>query len=149
MILALLCLKPVVKILIEMQFVSLGPQKLFVLIFLVMGLNGPLMGLSNFLKIVMLTVYQILCLPLLIRYLKVLQIGEVLYVMVCGSHYGRHCEMLQSAVQNSSTVVVEQAAPQNVAGVLRITCDSQHFVHVMLSAGFELLNDPFVFNTSI
>jgi len=70
-------------------------------------------------------------------------------VMVCGSHYGRHCEMLQSAVQNSSTVVVEQAAPQNVAGVLRITCHAQHFVHVMLSAGFELLNDLFVFNTFI
>ena len=48
-----------------------------------------------------------------------------------------------------NTVVVEQAALQNVAGVLRITCHAQHFVHVMLSAGFELLNVFFVFNTFI
>jgi len=55
--------------------------------------------------------------------------------------------MLQSAVQNSSAVVVEQVAPQNVAGVLRITYHAQRFVHVMLGAGsdilFEFLNGLF------
>src|SRR6218665_3546609 len=64
-ILVVFCLKPAAKILTKMQFVYLGPQKLFVVRFLVIGPNGLLMGLSNFLPIVMITLYQILCLPLL------------------------------------------------------------------------------------